>query len=93
MADHPVKMRINRRAFQQYYDIALRKHGSRRRIANHVGVSHTLVYNILSKANKTHVNLDTADRFEEFFGAPKGIVFVPEVFEAGANTQTSKAAA
>lgn len=93
MSDPAVKMRINRRAFRQYYDVALRKYGSTRRIAERVGVSHTLVHNILGKPSKTHVNLDTADRFEEFFGAPRGIVFVPEVFEVSTNEQTRKAAA
>lgn len=92
MSDPAVKMRINRRAFQQYYDIALRKSGSRRRVAIEVGVSHTLIHQILTRKNKTHVNLDTADRFETYFGAPRGIVFVPEVFEVGANTQTKAAA-
>lgn len=88
MADPAVKMRINRRAFQQYYDIALEEQGSRRRIASQVGVSHTLVHNILSKQSKTHVNLDTANRFEKFFGAPKGIIFTPEVFGGVGNKQT-----
>lgn len=91
MADAAVKLRINRRAFEQYYNVALRKHGSRRRIAQGVGVSHTLIYNILTRRDKTHVNLDTADRFEEFFEAPRGIIFVPEVAGVGGDRMTAAA--
>lgn len=92
MTDPAVKMRINRRVFQQYLDVALRKHGSVRRIANHVGVSHTLVHQIANKRGKTHVNLDTACRFEEFFESPRGIIFTPELLVAAHNTTTTAAA-
>lgn len=76
--ESPIRFRINKRGFREYYKIALRKYGSQRRIAREVGVSHTLIGKILDDRHKTHVNLDTALRFEEFFSAPSNILFVPE---------------
>ncbi|GAB3191989.1 helix-turn-helix domain-containing protein [Nesterenkonia suensis] len=78
--DGAVRMRINKRAFEQYYSLALKKHGSQRRVAEAVGVTHTLIGQIINQRNKTHVNLTTAVRFEEVFGAPSQIIFMPEVF-------------
>lgn len=85
ISDPAVKMRINKRVFQQYFDVALRKHGSLRRVAKEVGVSHALVGQILNTRTKTHVNLDTADRFEVFFGAPSGVIFMPELLSVERN--------
>ena len=87
-----VKMRINRRVFEQYYDVAKAEYGSTRAIAREVGVSNTLIHQILDRPNKTHVNLATAKRFERFFKAPANIVFMPEVFDVEANTTTRSAA-
>lgn len=80
-----VRMRINKRAFEQYYNVALKRLGSQRRVAAEAGVTHTLIGQILRKQTKTHVNLDTAIRFEAVFGAPPQIVFMPEVFPVTGN--------
>lgn len=77
--DAGVRMRINKRTFGQYYKVALKRLGSQRRVAAEVGVTHTLIGQILNRRSKTHVNLDTAIRFESVFGAPPQIIFLPEV--------------
>ena len=88
-----VRMRINKRAFEQYYNIALKKHGSQRRVASEVGITHTLIGQILRRRSKTHVNLDTAIRFEEVFGAPPQIIFMPEVIPITGNETGHRRAA
>lgn len=79
MEDQTVKARVNKKAFIQYYEMALSKHGSQRRIAEAVGVSHTLIGQLLRDPRKRYVNISTAANFERVFGAPKEIVFLPEL--------------
>ncbi|WP_296249597.1 hypothetical protein [uncultured Stenotrophomonas sp.] len=88
-----VRMRINKRAFEQYYELALKKHGSQRRVASEVGVTHTLIGQILRSKHKTHVNLATAVSFEKVFGAPSQIIFMPEVLPATGNKEPTGRAA
>lgn len=89
--DSRVRMRINKPAFAQYYTIAERKLGSQRKVAAAAGVTHPLIGQILKNKHKTHVNLDTALRFEQVFGAPSQIVFMPEVSPVTSNTRRKAA--
>lgn len=79
MQDAGARTRINKRAFEQYYKIALKRHGSQRRVAAEAGVSHTLIGQILNQRHKTHVNPETAAAFERVFDVPGQIVFMPEL--------------
>lgn len=90
--DSGVRMRINKRAFEQYYEIALEKLGSQRKVAEAAGVTHTLIGHILRDRNKTHVNLKTASGFESTFGAPPQIIFLPEVLPLTGNGSRKVAA-
>lgn len=92
MAESGVRMRINKRAFEQYYTIAVKKLGSQRRVAAEVGVTHTLIGQILKQRTKTHVNLSTAKNFEAVFGAPPEIIFVPEVLPVTGSRESRRAA-
>ena len=86
MAEPGVRMRINKRVFEQYYKIALKDHGSQRKVAEAAGVTHTLIGHILRDRHKTHVNLQTAIGFESAFDAPKQVIFMPEVLPLTGNT-------
>lgn len=86
-----VRMRINKRAFEQYYTLAHKKFGSQRRVAAEAGVTHPLIGQILNNPRKTHVNLDTAIRFQEVFGAPPQIIFMPEVSPITGNQKAGAA--
>jgi len=85
-------MRINKRVFTQYYVLAEKKYGSQRKVAAAANVTHTLIGQILNKRTKTHVNLDTALRFEEVFGAPPQIIFMPELSPITSNALRHHAA-
>lgn len=72
-----VAMRINRQAFRQYFKASGM---SQRDFAKEVGVSHTLIGQILKDDRKTHVRIETAKAMEKVFDVPSSIVFTPEVF-------------
>lgn len=79
-------MRVNKTAFAQYYR---RSKKSLRALAEEVGVSHTLVHQLLTNPNKRHVNMDTAAKFEEVFEAPREVIFFAEVYGVQANAKQS----
>lgn len=71
-------LRFNRDLFRRYYEADLKRLKSRRKVAEAVGVSHTQIGNMLNDRHKTHVNIETARRFEDFFGVPRGTIFFAE---------------
>lgn len=73
---------IDKNLFRRYYQVDLKRLGSMRKVAEAVGVSHTQIGNMLNDRHKTHVNIETARRFEEFFGAPRGTIFFTKSLHA-----------
>lgn len=80
--DQRVGARINRVAITQYMDMF---EGSERALAKKVGVSHTLVQQVLRDPSKRWVNLATAKKFEKALGAPSNIIFLPELLANSSN--------
>lgn len=83
MEEAEPRARINYKALRKYLNKGVRQLGSKRKIAEAAGVSHTMIqqlYSGLSSSGKkkTHVNLETAWKIEEALGAPEGILFIPE---------------
>lgn len=76
-ADRRVTMKVNKIAFKQYAtDSGL----STRRLAAKAGVSHTLIHQLLTDPHKRYVNMKTAGQIEKAFNAPKGIIFLAELY-------------
>lgn len=81
-----IAYRVNHRIFMQYYRQERMRLGSERKVAERVGVSHTTVQMIRKQRDdkgrpKRYVNLATARLFEEAWGIPRDVCFVPEVVE------------
>lgn len=75
-----VRCRINRTAYMQYMKRAREINGwSERELARQANVSHTLLQSIRRDRAKRYVDLDTAGRIEQAFGAPGNLIFLPEV--------------
>lgn len=72
----PVLMRVNKTAFEQYYS---RTGLSLRSLAREVGVSHTLIHQLLTNPDKRYVSLENAAKFEDVFHAPRETVFFAEL--------------
>lgn len=89
MSDQMARYRINRQNLLRYLDQRARELGeprkpaSNRKVAESIGVSHTLLQQIKgnkgsNRKPKTHVNMETARTFEIAFAVPSGVLFVPE---------------
>lgn len=81
------RARINYKTLRKYLDKGVRKLGSKRKLAEATGLSHTLIQQLYSGVSssgkkKTHVNLETAWKVEEALGVPEGILFIPELLDA-----------
>lgn len=82
-------MKINKALLNRYYEADLRRLKSMRRVAEHIGVSHTQLRNMLVDDKKTHVNIETARRFEDFFGVPRGVLFLAEALPVTRKTSAA----
>lgn len=85
------RARINYRALRKYLDNEVKKLGSKRKVAEAIGLSHTTIQQLYSGKSsngkkKTHVNLDTAWQIEAALNVPTGILFLPEVLTARPST-------
>lgn len=85
-ADRRVTMRVNKVAFKQY---ATRSGLSIRQIAAEAGVSHTLIHQLLTDKHKLYVNMNTADQIEKAFDAPRGIIFLDELYGVKSDAERS----
>ena len=86
MTTADIKYRINRRVFNRYLAQETSELGSERKVAQSVGVSHTLIRFIRRgrddrNAPKTHVNLATARLFEAAWDMPRDVCFVAEAID------------
>lgn len=90
MKDQMTRYWIKRQSLIRYLDQRARELGSKkapasdRRVAESIGVSHTLLQQIRRNRGsngkpKTHVNMETARTFEVAFEVPTGVLFLDEV--------------
>lgn len=90
MKDQMPRYWIKRQTLIRYLDQRAKELGSKkvpasdRRVAESVGVSHTLLQQIRRNRGsngkpKTHVNMETARTFEVAFEVPTGVLFLDQV--------------